>query len=176
MLRCDWGSQWGSARLLTRAARKHSALGSKTIVTLRRLSSLVCFDIEVGEGLWFQVFHAWGRLWIQCTGRSCIYGTVCLSCFFMMALYYDSPWCGTLYIMCLYKTLCTTQSCINLITPGLLEPLINPVFDGSVEALILCLFSRWWRWPPAQHHGERRGHGRGRHPSSQAQGKVLYPG
>lgn len=76
-----WGSQWGSARLLTRAARKHSALGFKTIVTLRRLSSLVCFDIEVGEGLWCQVFHAWRHLWIQCTRHSCIFGTACLSCF-----------------------------------------------------------------------------------------------
>lgn len=74
-------SRWGSALLLTRAARKHSALGSKTIVSLWRLSSLVCFYIEVGEGLWCQVFHAWERLWIYCTGHSCKYGTVCLSCF-----------------------------------------------------------------------------------------------
>lgn len=178
MLRCDWGPQWGSARLVTRAARKHSALRSKTIVTLRRLSSLVCFDTEVGEGLWYQVFCGWERLWIQASAQdTAAYMGQYVCCVCVMAQYYNSSWCGKLYIICCRK-LCATQnfSYVNHLTQGFLEPLICPVLDESVRELIVCLFSRWWRWPPAQQHRERRGHGRGWHPSSQAQGQVLYPG
>lgn len=92
---CNMGKQWplasspcwdvievhnGDQLIFSRKLPENTALGFKTIVTLR-LSSLVCFDIEVGEGLWCQVFHTWGHLWIHCTRHSCIFGTACLSCF-----------------------------------------------------------------------------------------------
>ncbi len=151
MLRCDWGPQWESAHLVTRAARKHSALGSKTIVTVRKHSSIKYFVDESSH-------------WIQASAQDATNNMFSVFVWLHNIIIHPDVASYIIYLCKLYAT--QSFSYINHLTQGFSEPLIWPVFDGSVRGLILCLFSRWWRWPPQQQHRERRGHGRGWHPSS----------